>query len=74
MLVKRIGDWYVDYRLDLAYRLLDGADEQDRQMVQVYNKKDNSTTIEYFSEDFIKDLIKAADKTNSKKEVNYDYR
>ena len=70
MQVKKIGQWYVDFRLDIAYMPLDHI-ENGKQLVDVYEKRKKRRSLEYFSEDFIKGLYDSADKYSNRREIRW---
>ena len=56
-MVRLIGKWYVDYRLDLAYQPQDRF-KDDMQLALVYNRKTGKLSKEFILVSIINDLYK----------------
>ena len=59
-MVMRVGDWYVDYRVDIAYKILN-SEENNKYLVRVYDKKTGKLSTELLNSDMVKDIRKGAE-------------
>ena len=55
--IKTVSGWLIDFRLDLAYKLIEYRPDADKQLVKVYDKKTGRTTTEYMFNTVLQELI-----------------